>query len=101
MAAGIRSDYTGLLYMHYMYSIHRRILWSGDGMIAVRLPEDIERRLAELAARTGRTKTFYVREAVLEYLDEMEERYIAIDRLEHPAKRWTLDEMERDLDVDG
>lgn len=70
-------------------------------MIAVRLPEEIERRLAELAARTGRTKTFYVREAIVEYLDEMEERYIALDRLERPAKRWTLDEMERDLDVDG
>ncbi|MDZ7670553.1 MAG: TraY domain-containing protein [Gammaproteobacteria bacterium] len=70
-------------------------------MIAVRLPEDIERRLAELARKTGRTKTFYVREALLEHLDAMEERYIAIDRLEHPAKRWKLDEMERDLDVDG
>jgi RHH-type transcriptional regulator, rel operon repressor / antitoxin RelB len=70
-------------------------------MIAVRLPEEIERRLAELAARTGRTKTFYVREAIVEYLDEMEERYIALDRLEHPSKRWTLDEMERELDVDG
>ena len=70
-------------------------------MIAVRLPEDIERRLAELAARTGRTKTFYVREAVVEYLDEMEERYISIERLERPAKRRTLDEMEQDLDVDG
>lgn len=69
-------------------------------MIAVRLPEDIEQRLADLAARTGRTKTFYVREALLEYLDEMEERYIAIDRLENPAKRWTLEELERDLDVD-
>lgn len=70
-------------------------------MIAVRLPEDVERRLAELAAKTGRTKTYYVREAVLEYLDEMEERYIAIDRLEHPAKRWTLDEIEQDFDLGG
>jgi RHH-type transcriptional regulator, rel operon repressor / antitoxin RelB len=69
-------------------------------MIAVRLPADIEQRLADLAAKTGRTKTFYVREALLEYLDEMEERYIAIDRLEHPAKRWTLEELERDVDVD-
>lgn len=69
-------------------------------MIAVRLPEDIERRLAELAARTGRTKTFYVREALLNYLDEMEARYIAIDRLEHPTRRRTLDELEQDGDVD-
>ena len=41
-------------------------------MLAIRLPEEIEARLAELAAKTGRTKTFYAREAILEHLDEME-----------------------------
>ena len=41
-------------------------------MLAIRLPEEIEHRLAELAAKTGRTKTYYVREAILEHLDELE-----------------------------
>ena len=68
-------------------------------MLAVRLPEDIERRLADLAAKTGRTKTFYAREAILEHLDEMEDRYLAIDRLEKRGKRWTLDELEQELDL--
>ena len=68
-------------------------------MLAVRLPEEIENRLADLAAKTGRTKTFYAREAILEYLDEMEDRYLAIDRLENRGKRWTLDEMEQELDL--
>ncbi len=70
-------------------------------MIAIRLPADIEQRVAELAARTGRTKTFYIKEAILQHLDEMEDKYLALDRLEKPAKRWTLDEMERDLDLEG
>lgn len=70
-------------------------------MIAIRLPADIEQRVAELAARTGRTKTFYIKEAILQHLDEMEDKYLALDRLEKPAKRWTLDEMEQDLDLDG
>ena len=68
-------------------------------MLAVRLPEEIENRLAALAAKTGRTKTYYAREAILEHLDEMEDRYLAIDRLENRGKRWTLDDLEQELDV--
>ena len=46
-------------------------------MLAIRLPEEIESRLDELARRTGRTKTFYAREAILEYLDDMEDLHLA------------------------
>ncbi|NJN46255.1 MAG: TraY domain-containing protein [Candidatus Competibacteraceae bacterium] len=69
-------------------------------MLAIRLPKEIEARLTELAAKTGRTKSFYVREAILEHLDEMEDKYLAIERLENPGKRWTLDELEQGLDLD-
>lgn len=70
-------------------------------MLAIRLPEEIENRLSALAAKTGRTKTFYAKEAILKHLSEMEDRYLAIDRLENPGKRWSLKEMEQDLDVDS
>ena len=70
-------------------------------MLAIRLPKEIENRLNDLAAKTGRTKTFYAKEAILEHLDEMEDRYLAIDRLEKPGKRWSLDEIEQDLDVES
>jgi RHH-type rel operon transcriptional repressor/antitoxin RelB len=33
-------------------------------------------------ARTGRTKTFYVREAILEHLDDLEDMYLAEPVLE-------------------
>lgn len=69
-------------------------------MLAIRLPEEIETRLTELAAKTGRTKTFYVREAILQHLDEMEDKYLAINRLENSGKRWTLEELEQDVDLD-
>jgi len=69
-------------------------------MLAIRLPEDIEKRLADLAAKTGRTKTFYAREAILDHLDEIEDKYLAINRLENPEKRWTLDELEQGLDLE-
>ena len=70
-------------------------------MLAIKLPEEIENRLAELAAKTGCTKTYYVREAILEHLDELEEKYLAIDRLEKVGKRWTLDEVEKGIDLEG
>tara|TARA_B110000977_G_C10960065_1_gene448184 strand:- start:755 stop:970 length:216 start_codon:yes stop_codon:yes gene_type:complete len=69
-------------------------------MLAIRLPKDIEERLTALAAKTGRTKTFYAREAILEHLDDMEDKYLAVTRLENPGKRWTLEEMEQDVDLD-
>jgi RHH-type transcriptional regulator, rel operon repressor / antitoxin RelB len=51
-------------------------------VIAVRVPKDIEDRLDRLAKKTGRTKTFYVREAILEHLEELEEVYLAQQVLE-------------------
>jgi RHH-type rel operon transcriptional repressor/antitoxin RelB len=46
-------------------------------MLAVRIPVEIMNRLDSLAAMTGRTKTFYVREAILEHIDDMEDLYLA------------------------
>ncbi len=48
-------------------------------MLAIRLPEDIENRLASLAKSTGRTKTFYAREAILTHLEELEDYYQAAE----------------------
>lgn len=51
-------------------------------MIAVRLPKDLEERLERLAKETGRTKTYYVREAITEHLEELEDVYRAQQVLE-------------------
>jgi RHH-type rel operon transcriptional repressor/antitoxin RelB len=51
-------------------------------MLAIRLPEDIEKRLDTLAKATGRTKTFYARQAILEQLDDLEDIYLAEQRLD-------------------
>jgi len=50
-------------------------------MLAIRLPEEVERRLEKLAKRTGRTKTYYARQAILEHLDDLEDLYLAERRL--------------------
>ncbi|MHB1705211.1 MAG: type II toxin-antitoxin system RelB family antitoxin [Acidithiobacillus sp.] len=50
-------------------------------MLAIRLPAEVENRLEALAQATGRTKTFYAREAILEHLDDLEDLYLAEQRL--------------------
>ena len=50
-------------------------------MLAVRLDKDLEKRLERLAEKTGRTKTFYAREAIEAHLDDLEDFYLAEERL--------------------
>ena len=50
-------------------------------MLAVRLDKALEDRLEALAARTGRTKTFYAREAIEAHLDDLEDFYLAEERM--------------------
>jgi len=51
-------------------------------MLALRLPPEIEKRLEALAKRTGRSKSFYARAAILEHLDDLEDLYLAERELE-------------------
>ena len=66
-------------------------------MLSLRLSNDVENRLAQLAESTGRTKSFYAKEAIMKYLDEMEDTYIAIDRVERPGKRISMADVEAEL----
>lgn len=70
-------------------------------MLAVRLPPDVENRLDALAKATGRTKSFYVRAAILEHLDDLEDLDLAEQRLidvrAGRSRTHALDDVERDL----
>lgn len=68
-------------------------------MLTVRLPTDIEKRFGDLAQKTGRTKTYYVREGVLAHIEELEDIYLSLQRLEIPEKRWSLEDLEQDRDA--
>jgi RHH-type transcriptional regulator, rel operon repressor / antitoxin RelB len=85
--------------MLYVYSD-----WSPI-MLALRLPPDIEARLDALAKKTGRTKSQYAREAIVEYIDDLEDLYLAQKRYalieKGKSKTLSLDEVEAQLGVDG
>jgi len=74
-------------------------------MLAIRLPADIENRLDALAAAKGRTKSFYARKAIVEFLEDREDVYLAESRLADlhagRSRRHTLEEVEKDVGLDG
>jgi RHH-type transcriptional regulator, rel operon repressor / antitoxin RelB len=73
----------------------------GKIMLSVRLPQDFDKRLDILSKKTGRTKTYYVREAIIEHLEHLEDVFLALDRLEKPVKRWSLEELDKEIDLDN
>lgn len=50
-------------------------------MLAIRLSREMETRMNRLAKRTGRTKTFYARQAIEEHIGDLEDIYTAEARL--------------------
>lgn len=73
-------------------------------MLALRLPDDLEARLEALARKTGRTKSYYAREAIVEYIDDLEDLYLSQKRYalieKGKSKTLSLDEMEAQLGVE-
>jgi len=68
---------------------------------SVRLPEEVEQRLTDLARATGRSKAYYIKEAIMEHLEDLEDVYLAEQTLEKirrgEERVYTLEEVERDL----
>jgi RHH-type rel operon transcriptional repressor/antitoxin RelB len=74
-------------------------------MLTVKLPKSIEKRLEKLARRTGRSKSYLAREAILDHLEDFEDIYLAekvltriragkdrIIPLEEVMKRYRMDD---------
>ena len=68
---------------------------------SIRMAPETEKRLDALAARTGRTKAYYLREIIDRGLEDMEDYYLAADVLERVRKGkeavFTLDDVEHEL----
>jgi len=73
--------------------------------LSLRLSQDIEERLKNLSNLTGRTKTYYITEAIKKHLDDLEDLYLAEQRLidvrSGKSKTYTLEEVEKELDLDN
>lgn len=67
-------------------------------MLAIKLPKDIENRLGYLAKLTGRTKKFYAKKAILASIEDMEDTFIALHRIENSEGVISMEEVERSVD---
>ena len=68
--------------------------------LSIRLDKETEHRLERLAKKTGRTKTYYAKEAIVHHIDDLEDIYLSLERLEKPKKRWTLEQLEQEVDLE-
>jgi RHH-type rel operon transcriptional repressor/antitoxin RelB len=83
---------------HVLYMYSRRF-----HMLALRIDPETEKRLEALAARTGRTKSFYAREAILAQLEDLEDFYLAEDRLKdfRAEDAISLADLKAELDLEN
>ena len=49
---------------------------------SIRLPSEYEQRLDYLSKQTGRSKAFYIKQLIMDHLDDLEDVYLAEQRLE-------------------
>jgi RHH-type rel operon transcriptional repressor/antitoxin RelB len=71
-----------------------------SGVLPIRLSNDLNTRLDFLAKETGRTKTYYVRQAIETYLEDIEDTYLALQRLETSNNYLTTEELEKKLGLE-
>lgn len=67
----------------------------------VKLSERVQTLLSTYAKQTGQTEDEIIAEAIQKHLEDLEDIRDAEAVLNHPVERWTLEEVERGLDVAG
>ena len=69
-------------------------------LLAVRVPEELESRLGNLAEKTGRSKSFYIRKALEQFLEDQEDYLLAVSILKENNKSFSLEEVKQDLGLE-
>ena len=69
-------------------------------MLAVRLDPETESRLNRLAHETGRSKSYYVKQAIERYLEEREDYLLALSVLERDEPRKPIAEVRKELGLE-
>jgi RHH-type transcriptional regulator, rel operon repressor / antitoxin RelB len=68
-------------------------------MLGVRLERELEARLERLAKKTGRSKSYYAKEAIRQFLEDREDYLLGLAVLERNEPTISLEELERRLGV--
>lgn len=72
--------------------------------VSLRLPSDLVQRVSDLAKKTGRTRTYYIQQAIQQHLEDLEDFYEAEQALMNlklgKSRTYSLDEAEAELGLD-
>jgi RHH-type rel operon transcriptional repressor/antitoxin RelB len=79
------------------YTCHTIKIQGAYVMLVLRLPADVEQRLNDLAQRTGRTKSYYARKAIVEVLEDMEDVFLATQRLREKNPTVSLADFKKEM----
>ncbi|KYC42348.1 hypothetical protein WA1_20475 [Scytonema hofmannii PCC 7110] len=67
-------------------------------MSSIEFSQEIENRLNHLVKVTGRCSADY-HQAILQYIEDLEDTYLALERLQNPGRRWTMEEIRKGKDL--
>ena len=70
-------------------------------MLGVRLEPELEKRLERLAKKTGRTKSYYAKEAIRQYVEDREDYLLAVEVSQRNEKTFSLEDVRRKLGLDA
>ena len=70
-------------------------------MLGVRLEPELEKRLERLAKKTGRTKSYYAKEAIRQFIEDREDYLLAEEVARRTEKTFSLEEVRRELGLDS
>ena len=70
-------------------------------MLAVRLPKELEMRLDSVVSETNRSKSYYIRKALEQFLEDREDYLLAVARLEEKNPRISYELMREELELDN
>lgn len=69
-------------------------------MIAVRLPKELEAQLERVAKKTHRSKSYYIRKALEQFLEDREDYLLAVARLEEKNPRIPYEKIRSELGLE-
>jgi RHH-type transcriptional regulator, rel operon repressor / antitoxin RelB len=69
-------------------------------MLGVRLDQETELRLEHLCEETGHTKSYFVKKAIREFLDDREDYLLGMATLEKKESKVSLKKLEKNLGLD-
>jgi RHH-type rel operon transcriptional repressor/antitoxin RelB len=66
-------------------------------VVSINLDPEMEERLSQLAKKTGRSVSFFAREAIEQHMEDLEDYFLGMEALKNPGRIYTPDEAKREL----